>query len=70
MMQAGLTDAAARGDAERVDQLLKAGAAVDTRGGFAQSTALYHAAHQGHVECVRMLVSAGADVNCVNNVRS
>ena len=31
-------------------------------------TPLYEASLQGHVNVVEVLITAGADVNCVNNV--
>jgi uncharacterized protein len=57
-----LIDAAGRGDAAAVAELLAAGASVgatDERG----ATALVRAAYGNHLEVARLLVAAGADVN-------
>lgn len=61
-MSQELFSAARSGDAERIKNLLAAGAdhaATDEAG----ETALMHAAHGGHVAAVQLLIAAGADVN-------
>jgi hypothetical protein len=60
----GLHSAASAGDAVQLRLLLKQGTNIDTfRDG---NTALHCAADGGHLECVRTLVEAGADVGLPN----
>lgn len=57
------------GDTERCRKLLEEGAPVDARGFVRESgydeneTPLHKAVSNGHVECARLLISHGADVN-------
>ncbi|MFF8592783.1 ankyrin repeat domain-containing protein [Streptomyces sp. NPDC015220] len=65
-----LMAATAKGDTERVRELLAGGSAVDERSpnlsGFNDShTPLLVACRDGHDEIVRLLLAAGADVNAV-----
>jgi uncharacterized protein len=57
-----LVDAAADGASQRVLSLLRDGAKVDHKDDNG-ATALHHAAARGRLECVRILVEAGSDVN-------
>jgi hypothetical protein len=61
-----LTDAAAKGDAAKVTQLLDAGTSVEARSP-ASNTALMRAAREGHVDTVRLLLARGANVNATNS---
>lgn len=55
--------AAAQGNVQKVSFFLKIGANVQaSRSGFVQ-TALTHAAEYGHVDVIRVLLAAGADIN-------
>jgi len=55
-------DAARRGDAKAVRELLARGVPVDTRV-RGEATALVYACFAGHVEVVRVLLEHGANVN-------
>lgn len=57
-----LHDAAMRGDAEKVSELLKSGIPVDSKNDTG-STALHWAAFKGHVDVAKVLLKNGADVN-------
>jgi ankyrin repeat protein len=57
-----LHDAARRGDARAIGELLRAGARIDTRG-ETQRTPLLVATRLNHVDAARVLIEAGADVN-------
>ena len=57
-----LSDAARRGDAARVRQLLDEGVDVDTKFRY-NRTALSFAADRGHADVVKLLIERGADVN-------
>jgi len=57
-----LIDAAAEGDTERVDGLLKKGANIEVRARD-DWTALSIAAREGHYETVKLLLNKGAKVN-------
>ena len=64
-MDSQLLKSAVTGDTERIQQLLLAGADVNTRDHFGE-TPLMKAVRNGHHECIDFLVQAGADVNTVN----
>lgn len=64
-----LVDAAARGDAAAVSDLLSRGAKVDEKDG-AGRTAVTAAVYAGSAEAVRLLVAAGADVDIRDETRS
>jgi len=55
--------AASRGDAVCVQQLINEGVSVSSRAGFNRHTPMKHAAVNGHVHIMRILVRHGADVN-------
>ena len=59
-----LHDAAHRGNAEKVRELLRAGTPVDSvnREG---ATPLHWAAFQGHLDVAKLLLNSGADVNAM-----
>jgi photosystem II stability/assembly factor-like uncharacterized protein len=57
-----LSEAARRGDAAKVRELLDEGLAVDTRFRY-NRTALSFAADRGHVDVVKLLLERGADIN-------
>jgi ankyrin repeat protein len=59
-LQAELSKAAC--DKKKVRSLIDAGAALGKLGG-SNFTPLFHAAKQGHLECMKALLAAGADVN-------
>ncbi len=59
--EARLHDAAGRGDARAIGELLRAGARLDTRD-EAQRTPLLVATRLNHVDAARVLIEAGADV--------
>ncbi|GAB2455017.1 hypothetical protein GCM10027187_24060 [Streptosporangium sandarakinum] len=61
-MYAELLDAVTGNDAEKVERLLRDGAAPDPDGP-GETTALYRAATGGHVAIARALLAAGADPN-------
>ena len=61
-MDRDLVEAAQRGDAAEIAQLLGQGAAVDARDG-ANWTALHHATEGSHIAAAVALIEAGADVN-------
>ena len=56
-----IIDAARRGDVVAIEQLLEQGSDVNAARGDGM-TALHFAAELGHVEAVRILLRAGADV--------
>jgi ankyrin repeat protein len=60
---ARLVDAAIDGDRATVDELLAGGTDPDGLHPEKRSTALIEAATKGHIEIVRSLIEAGADVN-------
>jgi ankyrin repeat protein len=64
---AGLIDAARRGDAAALRKLIGEGASVQARDGRG-ATALLAATHGNHVEAARLLIAAGADVNARDNI--
>ncbi|WP_460415618.1 ankyrin repeat domain-containing protein [Pseudomonas sp. microsymbiont 2] len=66
-MNVHLLDAARRGDAAAIRQLLGQGAQVDTRNDQGQS-ALLVATHGNQLEAARVLIDAGADVNARDNI--
>lgn len=66
-MNTALLDAARRGDAPAVRQLLDRGAQADTRNDQGQ-TALLVATHANEVEAAKVLIEAGADVNAKDNI--
>jgi ankyrin repeat protein len=77
--QRAFLDAARTGDVEKVRQLLAKGVPVDTREDYAQGrdyyeqseqTALMYAAGGGHLEVVRILLKAGANVNAIDKMFS
>ena len=57
---------AQRGHAAVATALLDAGSEVDTRNPHTGKTALSHAAFEGHVEVVKLLISKGADPRLVD----
>ncbi len=57
-----LIEAARRGDAAEITQLLAQGAAVDARDST-DRTALHHATEGKHIAAAVALIEAGADVN-------
>ena len=61
--RSGLLRAAASGQAEMVELLAQHGADLEIRVGYHGETALILASHAGHVQAVRSLIAAGADVN-------
>ena len=64
MAPGALVDAAEKGDAEMVRELLAAGADVNhTKEGDDGRTALWKAAWKGHLEAAQALIDAGADVD-------
>lgn len=63
----GLIEAAGRGDATAVRQLLADGAPIDARDGRGR-TALLAATHANHVETAKLLIEAGADVNARDDI--
>src|SRR5262245_20146250 len=62
-MMSPLPRAADSGDSKQLNDLLRQGAPVDQRGGSMDETALIIAARHGHLDMVRTLVDAGADIN-------
>lgn len=64
-----LVRAAAAGDADRVRELLDAGADPDAADGDGR-TAVTHAAYGDHPEVVRLLLEAGADVDGQDTTRA
>jgi uncharacterized protein len=65
----GLVEAAERGDAHLVADLLGRGADVDERNASGR-TPVTAAVYEGSAETVRVLVDAGADVNIQDDMRS
>jgi len=62
-----LWDAAMDGNAEKVEQLVRSGANVDSHSGLG-NTPMHLAAYFGHAEVIRMLVRCGSEsINAVNN---
>ena len=61
-LDAGLREAAIKGDLAAVKSLLEKGAKVDAASEFG-ATALIFAADRGHVEIVKTLIEHGADIN-------
>jgi ankyrin repeat protein len=61
-MDAGMMEAARRGDTAELRRLLAAGADISARDG-ANRTALHHATEADHVEAALALIEGGADVN-------
>jgi hypothetical protein len=57
-----LSEAARRGDAAKVKELLDQGVDVNTKFRY-NATALSYAADRGHLEVVKLLIERGADVN-------
>lgn len=57
-----IVDAAEEGDLSRLEQALRNGIHVDSRGDFS-TTALMRAVNQGNTEIVDLLIKAGADVD-------
>jgi ankyrin repeat protein len=77
--QRAFLDAAKTGDLDKVRELLAKGVPVDTREDFAvdrdhyqqsEQTALMYAAGGGHLEVVRILLQAGANVNAIDKMFS
>ncbi len=66
---AALIEAAARGNAAEVRNLLARGAGVRARDAEGR-TALVAATYGNHVEAARQLIAAGADVNAQDNIRN
>ncbi|XP_019624634.1 PREDICTED: uncharacterized protein LOC109470229 [Branchiostoma belcheri] len=65
--QEALPRAAEEGDTDRVQQLLAERVNPNAGGGFLQWSPLSQAAYNGHHETVSALLSAGADVNSLND---
>lgn len=63
---ADLPNAAKMGDADEVLHLIYNGANVVGEFGAAKSTPLHWAAWSGDVECLKILLNNGADINCQN----
>lgn len=63
-----LHQAAARGDARAIAQLLGQGAAIDARDAQGR-TPLLLATHGNHVQAARVLIGAGADVNAKDKIQ-
>lgn len=61
-----LFSAAASGRADEVERLLKGGAAADEKNA-AGLTPLMTAARAGHLEVMRLLIAAGANINLFND---
>lgn len=63
-----LHQAAARNDAEAIDQRLRQGAPMETRDAQGR-TPLMVATHENHVQAARALIEAGADVNAKDAIQ-
>jgi uncharacterized protein len=63
-----LIEAASRGNAERVRELLAAGVPADTRDADGR-TALLLATHANHPDVAKILIAAGADVNAKDAIK-
>ena len=61
-----LQDAARKGDAAAVKQLLDEGVDVNTKFRY-NATALFYAADHGHVEVVKVLLDHGAVMLCISS---
>src|SRR3954471_1807072 len=73
--QRAFLDAAKAGDIDKVREMLDKGVPVDTREDYtvdrdyyqqSEQTALMYAAGGGHLEVVRILLKAGANVNAID----
>ena len=58
-----ITEAAAKGDLEKVRAHLASGTDINERSGEHDSSALHAAAYHGHLEIVKFLIEKGADIN-------
>src|SRR6185369_16712599 len=77
--QRAFLDAARAGDIDKVRELLAKGVPVDAREDYAsdreyyqqsEQTALMYAAGGGHLDIVKMLLKAGANVNAIDKMFS
>ena len=65
-VDSALWNAAIKGNAERVQQLIKGGANVNSSS-YGWGTLLYCAALYKHVECLRIFIDNGCDINARTN---